>query len=434
MKNQDVISNLKIRASYGMIGNEDVSAGSYYPFMSTIGRGSLSWIGPDSANGSLSYFGMPGVSNPALTWESIETIDVGLDLGFLNNDLNIVFDWFQRQTTGMLVKADQVAYEIGLASMPNVNGGNMRTRGWEVQVDYNHSFNKDFRIYATATLADSKAKITKWGTNTGAITGYYEGKEWGEIWGFQTADAYFTADEAANGVVIYDGSRVGINEVYQKALYKSGFRYGEGDVKYEDLNKDGKVDSGKGTIDDHGDLIRIGNTQPRYEYSLRAGLQWKGLDFEFLLQGVGKREMWSQSSRILPLTQGRSTNIFTDQLDYYTPENPDAKFPRPWIGHTGSINGLSNGANNYYSQTKYLSNMAYLRLKNVTLGYTLPKDWTMKASIEKARVYVSAQNLLTFDHLNGAIDPEYNVSGTADTGGRGNPFCRVWSCGVQISF
>ena len=434
MKNQNVISNLKVRASYGMIGNEDVSAGSYYPFMTTIGRSSISWIGPDSANGSLSYFGMPGVSNPALTWESIETIDVGLDLGFLNNELNVVFDWFQRQTTGMLVKADQVAYEIGLSSMPNVNGGNMRTRGWEVQVDYNHAFNKDFRIYATATLADSKAKITKWGTNTGAITGYYEGKEWGEIWGLKTADAYFTADEVANGVVIYDGSRVGINEVYQKALYKGSFRYGEGDVKFEDLNQDGKVDSGKGTIDDHGDLIRIGNTTPRYEYSLRAGLQWKGLDFEFLFQGVGKREMWSQSSRVLPLTQARSSNIFTDLLDYYTPENPDAKFPRPWIGHTGSINGLSNGANNYYSQTKYLCDMSYLRLKNVTLGYTLPKDWTMKATIEKARVYFSVQNLLTFDKLNGAIDPEYNVSGTADTGGRGNPFCRTWSCGVQISF
>ena len=434
MKNQDVISNLKVRASYGMIGNEDVSAGSYYPFMTTIGRGSLSWIGPESANGSLSYFGMPGVSNPALTWESIETIDVGVDLGFLNNDLNVVFDWYQRQTTGMLVTADQVAYEIGLSSMPKVNGGNMRTRGWEVQVDYNHSFNKDFRVYATATVADSKATITDWGTNTGAITGYYVGKEWGEIWGFQTADAYFTADEAANGVVIYDGSRVGINEVYQKALYKSGFRYGEGDVKYEDLNKDGKVDSGKGTIDDHGDLIRIGNTTPRYEYSLRAGLQWKGLDFEFLFQGVGKREMWSQSSRVMPLTQARSSNIFTDQLDYYTPENPDAKFPRPYIGHTGSINGLSNGANNYYSQTKYLCDMSYLRLKNVTLGYTLPKDWTMKATIEKARVYFSVQNLFTFDHLDGAIDPEYNVSGTADTGGRGNPFCRTWSCGLQISF
>ena len=434
MKNQNVISNLKVRASYGMIGNEDVSAGSFYPFMTTIGRSSISWIGPDSANGSLSYFGMPGVSNPSLTWESIETIDVGLDLGFLNNELNVVFDWFQRQTTGMLVKADQVAYEIGLSSMPNVNGGNMRTRGWEVQVDYNHAFNKDFRIYATATLADSKAKITKWGTNTGAITGYYEGKEWGEIWGLKTADAYFTADEAANGVVIYDGSRVGINEVYQKALYKGSFRYGEGDVKFEDLNQDGKVDSGKGTIDDHGDLIRIGNTTPRYEYSLRAGLQWKGLDFEFLFQGVGKREMWSQSSRVLPLTQARSSNIFTDLLDYYTPENPDAKFPRPWIGHTGSINGLSNGANNYYSQTKYLCDMSYLRLKNVTLGYTLPKDWTMKATIEKARVYFSVQNLLTFDKLNGAIDPEYNVSGTADTGGRGNPFCRTWSCGVQISF
>ena len=320
--------------------------------------------------------------------------------------------------------------------MPKINGGDMRTRGWEVQVDYNHSFNKDFRIYATATLADSKAKITKWGSNAGTLTGYYEGKEFGEIWGFKTADAYFTAEEAANGVLLPDGSRVDINDVYQKALYKGSFRYGEGDVKYVDVNGDGKVDSGKGTIDDHGDLIRIGNNQPRYEYSLRAGLQWKGLDFEFLLQGVGKRDFWTTSSLILPFTQGRSMAIFTNQFDCYTPENPDAKFPRPYIGHYGStVNGLSNnGQNNFYSQTKYLSDFSYLRLKNVTIGYTLPKDWTMKATIEKARIYFSVNNLFTFDHIDGAIDPEYNQNATADTGGRGNPFCRTWSCGVQISF
>ncbi len=435
MKNQDVVSNLKIRASYGMIGNEDVTAGSFYPFISTIGDGTLSWIGPESENGKLSYFGMPGVSNPALTWETIKTFDVGVDLGFFNNDLNIVFDWYQRQTNGMLVKADQVAYEIGLSSMPNVNGGNMRTRGWELQIDYNHSFNKDFSIYATATLADSKSKIVKWGKNAGALTGYYEGMEWGEIWGFQTADAYFTADEAANGVVLADGSRVDINE-YQKNLRSGGFMYTEGDVKYVDVDGDGKVGSGNGTISDHGDLIRIGNYMPRYEYSLRAGLQWKGLDFEFLFQGVGKREMWTQTSRILPLTQGRSSNVFSNLLDYYTPENPDAKFPRPYIGHAGSINGLASysGNNNYAPQTKYLSDMSYLRLKNLTVGYTLPKDWTMKASIEKARVYFSVNNLFTFDHLDGAIDPEYDVQGWGDGGGRGNPFCRTWSCGVQITF
>ena len=114
----------------------------------------------------------------------------------------------------------------------------------------------------------------------------------------------------------------------------------------------------------------------------------------------------------------------------------DAKFPRPYIGHYGStVNGLpNNGNNNYYSQTKYLSDFSYLRLKNVTLGYTLPQKWTEKVYIQKARVYFSVQNLLTFDHLDGAIDPELNQNATADTGGRNNPFCRTWSCGLQITF
>ncbi len=437
MKNQHVISNLKIRASYGQIGNQDVSSSTtnFYPFMSTISNSTVSWIDPENQKAFLKYMGMPGVTNPAMTWEKIQTADIGLDLGLFNNELNVTFDWYQRNTKGMLVPRNQVAYEGGFPSMPKENGGDMRTRGWELQLDYNHAFNKDLMIYATFTLADSKSEITKWNNSTGALTGYYPGKQFGEIWGFKTADRYFTAEEAANGVQTSQGL-VDINDVYQYELWKGKFRYGEGDVKYVDVNNDGKVDSGKGTIENHGDLIRIGNNQPRYEYSLRAGLNWKGLDFEFLFQGVGKRDFWSTSSLILPFTQSRSMAIFNNQFDCYTPENPDAKFPRPYIGHYGStVNGLpNNGNNNFYAQTKYLSDFSYLRLKNVTVGYTLPKRWTEKAFIEKARVYFSVNNLVTFDHVDGVIDPEYNQNQTADTGGRGNPFCRTWSCGLQITF
>ncbi len=443
MKNQDVISNLKIRASYGAIGNQDIagSTSNFYPFMTTIGYSRLSsslsgWIDPANPNSALAYFGMPGVVGSSMTWEKIRTMNVGLDMGFFNNELNVTFEWYQRNTIGMLVPRNQVPSQGGFPSMPKENGGDMRTRGWELQLDYNHTFKgSGLSVYATFTLSDNKSKITKWNNSTNMLTSNYEGKEWGEIWGFKTADHYFTADEAANGVQTVNGV-VDINDVYQYELWKGAFRYGEGDVKYVDVNSDGVVDSGSGTVDDHGDLIRIGNTLPRYEYALRLGLAWKGIDFEMLFQGVGKRDFWTTSSLILPFTQSRSMAIYTNQFDYYTPENPDAKFPRPYIGHYGStVNGLpNNGNNNYYSQTKYLSDFSYLRLKNVTLGYTLPQKWTEKVYIQKARVYFSVQNLLTFDHLDGAIDPELNQNATADTGGRNNPFCRTWSCGLQITF
>ena len=423
------VPTLKIRGSYGSVGNQALE--SWYPYIATLTTKTVDWQGTDG--NKKSTVSTPSAVNADMTWEKIRTLDLGFDAGFFNNELTATFDWYMRENVGMLVNGNEIIRYVGIESAPLENGGNMRTIGWELQLDYNHSFNKDFAVYGTFTLADAVSKITKWNTNTGALTGWYEGKQLGEIWGFET-DRYFTSD--ADVAASPDQSK----------LVTGSFKYTAGDIKYKDLDGNDSIDSGKGTITDHGDLKRIGNGLPRFEYSLRLGAMFKGFDAEILFQGVGKRDMWTTSSLFVPNAAGAQMNIFEDQLDYWTPENTNARFPRPYINDAfGSLPGLpsNSGCNNFAPQTKYLNNLAYLRIKNITIGYTLPKNLTRKISIEKARVYVSVQNLLTFDHIGGKMDPEltggwsssFDIAGVdMRYAGRAMPFNRQWTCGVQISF
>ena len=428
------VPTLKVRASYGSVGNQALD--SWYPYISTMATETVSWVGTDM--NQVSTTTTPSAVNPDMTWEKIRTLDIGFDAGFFNNELNVTFDWYQRRNVGMLVAGNEIVRYAGIAVAPLENGGDMKTNGWELQIDYNHAFNKDFAIYGTFTLSDAKSEITKWNNTTGALNSWYKGKKLGEIWGFET-DRYFNSSD-----VNPDGTlKTGTPD--QSYLQNGSFRFGAGDIKYKDLNNDGKIDTGKGTIDDHGDLKRIGNQLPRYEYSLRVGAMLKGFDVEVLLQGVGKRDMWSTSSLFIPHAAGAQMNIFENQLDYWTESNQNARFPRPYInGAFGSLSGLpgNSGCNNFAPQTKYLNNLAYLRVKNFTVGYTLPQNLTRKIFVEKLRFYFSAQNLFTFDHIDGVMDPEC-TGGSSTTytngmdmtmAGRAMPFNRQWSCGLQITF
>lgn len=428
------VPTLKVRASYGSVGNQALA--SWYPYISTMATETVSWVGTDMNNVSTTT--TPSAVNPDMTWEKIRTLDIGFDAGFFNNELNVTFDWYQKRNVGMLVAGNEIVRYAGIAVAPLENGGDMKTNGWELQIDYNHAFNKDFAIYGTFTLSDAKSEITKWNNTTGALNSWYKGKKLGEIWGFET-DRYFNSSD-----VNPDGTlKTGTPD--QSYLQNGSFRFGAGDIKYKDLNKDGKIDTGKGTIDDHGDLKRIGNQLPRYEYSLRVGAMLKGFDVEVLLQGVGKRDMWSTSSLFIPHAAGAQMNIFENQLDYWTESNQNARFPRPYInGAFGSLSGLpgNSGCNNFAPQTKYLNNLAYLRVKNFTVGYTLPQNLTRKIFVEKLRFYFSAQNLFTFDHIDGVMDPEctggssksYTNGMDMTMAGRAMPFNRQWSCGLQITF
>ena len=433
---KSAISNAKIRASYGEIGNQDVGN---YQFLETMSKvtNAVNWIG--TGNSKYDYFGTPKLVSKSLTWETIQTTNVGLDLAFFNGHLNVTADWFQRTNKDMFAPGKAMPSVLG-ASAAMENAGSMRTRGWEVQVDYHNRFGAvDF--YATAIVSDYKTKITKWDSNN-MINTNYSGKEYGEIWGFET-DRYFDfSDFNADGTYAN-----GVAD--QTKLQSNGFVYGPGDIKFKDLNGDGVIDWGKGTPEDHGDLKRIGNFTPRYQYSLRLGAAWKGFDIDFYLQGVGKRDMWTQSAFVMPFMRGADA-IYDNQTNYITEADyaagkidQNADFPRMWGGGAGrgtaSSDILDLGKFNFYPQSKYLVNMSYLRMKNITLGYTLPQHLTRKALIEKLRIYASTDNLFDIiNHSNGTgLDPEINT-GVGSYGnavwGRTDPIMRTYSVGLQLTF
>lgn len=454
-----VINNGKLRFSYGEIGNEAIGDNMFISTISPVAQSSLYWL--DKNGNKLNQFQLPDWVSSSLTWERIKTTDIGVDLSFLNDDLSLTFDWYQRTTNDMLAPGKAIP-DVAGASAPFTNAGSLRTRGWELSLSYRKQINKDLNVYGTFNIGDSKSKVTKWNNDsklighTGGIVSAsnarmyaYEGETWGDIWGFET-DRYFTEDDFngkdANGKWIYkDGV------ANQTGIQTDNFVFGPGDIKYKDLDGNGVIDGGKGTADDHGDLKVIGNTLPRYEYSFHLGGSWKGLDLDLFFQGVGKRDMWTQSSFVFPLMRDADKALYANQTSYnvYDPANgivdisQSNRYPCLYSGNEGSgnVTGLASigGEHNYYPQTKYLVNMAYLRLKNVTIGYTLPASITKKVYMEKVRFYGSVNNLCLL--YNGAkdypVDPEMNAgqgSLSYGTWGRTYPITRTWSVGVQVTF
>ncbi len=438
------VSNLKLRASYGTIGNQEIGDMMFLELMSKNPGGKIDWIGDGGL--CLDWFDQPAMVSPLLTWETIATTNIGIDLGFLNNDLTVGFDWFQRDTYDMLAPGKALPDVIG-ASAAFENAGSLRTRGWELSIDYHHLFQElnNLEVYGNFNLSDYKSTITEWDSNN-LINQKYTGKEYGEIWGFKT-DRYFTAED-------FSGTDEAGHPIYadgvasQKGLEKGGFFYGPGDIKFVDQNGDGVIDWGDGTPENHGDLVKIGNSTPRFQYSFRLGASWYGVDVDLFFQGVGKRDMWTQSSFVMPFMRGVD-GIYSNQIDYVTQEMVDnnqidqsAAYPRLWGGNAGygtpGSSILDAGCNNFYPQDRYLVNMAYLRLKNLTVGYTLPQQWTRKATIEKVRIYASFNNLcdLVNHTAQYGLDPEITTGdGSLGNGtfGRTAPITRSYSFGLQVT-
>ena len=433
---KETVNNAKIRASYGTIGNQEVGSNMY---LQTIARSanSVNWV--DAGATKLDTFGMPKMVSESLTWETIATTNFGIDLGMLNGELNVNLDIFQRDTKGMLAPGQTMPNVLG-SSVAYENAGSLRSRGWEITVDWHHNFN-GINVYAIGNIADYKTVITEWDNDTMLTNTKYKGKVWGEIWGFET-DRYFTPDD-------FEGFTYKEGIADQKGLESGKFTFGPGDIKFVDQNGDGVIDYGKGTVDDHGDLIVIGNTQPRYQYSLRVGGDWMGFDLDLYFQGVGRRQVWTQSAFVMPMMRGVDA-LYASQTDYITFDEymdgnirQDAKYPRLFPGGAGqgqiSGNVIDGGRYNFYPQTKYLVNLAYLRLKTITAGYTVPQKITRKANIEKLRIYGTINNAL--DIINHTaqygLDPEINTGeGSYSNGvwGRTDPVLRTKSFGVQVTF
>lgn len=417
---KDVLSEFKMRASYGELGNQDIGGNYFLPSMGSL---TVNWLTP-TGTALTPSIGQPLAVANSLKWERIKTLDIGADVRLFKNHIGLTADWYERNTQGM-VQQTSVPSTFGTAG-PRINAGNFRTRGYEVSVDANYAINKNLQLYGTVSFWDYKTVFTKWSNPNLSISNAaginYVGKTYGEIWGFETEGFFNTADEVAKAPS-------------QKVLQSGNFVFGQGDIKYKDLNGDNVINSGNLTLSNHGDLKVIGNTQPRYQYSSRLGAVWKNFDIDVFIQGVGKREWWGIGNVVLPLYQSLDI-VYANQLDYWTPENPNARYPKPYANNNAvQVAGLNTGSNNFVPQTKYLLNLAYCRLKNVTVGYALPDALLKRYAIQKVRVYFSGQNLAEISHVGAPIDPEItDASTTGAFTGRNWPFSRSYSFGLQLSF
>lgn len=372
--------NFKLRASYGSLGNQALDESRYgnFPYLATYGINTkygalLNGTRPVAVS-------VPGLVSASFTWETVNQIDFGFDASFFGGRLNTSFDWYRRNTKDMLTAGQALPAVLG-TSVPQENAADMNTVGWEVSLEWNDRLSNGFGYHIKGVLSDYQASITKFSNPTKLLGTHYVGEKLNEIWGY-VSNGLFQSDEDAKAA---DQS------------YLSGGSWGAGDVKYEDLNNDGKIDIGKNTLDDSGDRKIIGNSTPRYSYGITAGFDYKGFDFEMFWQGIGKRDYWLGGSQFWGFTDEWCTPL-TSSLDYWTEDNRDAYFPR--LHHYG-VNG-----GNHQVSTRYLQNAAYLRLKNVVLGYTIPRSITEKVKISRLRVFVQGENLLTFTPLIDSYDPE----------------------------
>lgn len=372
--------NFKLRASYGSLGNQALDESRYgnFPYLATYGINTkygalLNGTRPVAVS-------VPGLVSASFTWETVNQIDFGFDASFFGGRLNTSFDWYRRNTKDMLTAGQALPAVLG-TSVPQENAADMKTVGWEVSLEWNDRLSNGFGYHIKGVLSDYQASITKFSNPTKLLGTHYVGEKLNEIWGY-VSNGLFQSDEDAKAA---DQS------------YLSGGSWGAGDVKYEDLNNDGKIDIGKNTLDDSGDRKIIGNSTPRYSYGITAGFDYKGFDFEMFWQGIGKRDYWLGGSQFWGCTDEWCTPL-TSSLDYWTEDNRDAYFPR--LHHYG-VNG-----GNHQVSTRYLQNAAYLRLKNVVLGYTIPRSITEKVKISRLRVFVQGENLLTFTPLIDSYDPE----------------------------
>lgn len=450
------VSTLKARMSVGSIGDQSVSSSLYIAQIST---GQNKWI--SGAGALTSYASTPKPVSDGISWQSIRTYDLGLDARFFDSHIGLTFDYYSRYTDNMIVPIDGVNTVTYGASAPKANNGRLRTNGWELQLDGNWTFDNGLSLSGMFQLADSKSVILKYG-DTRNLDSWYVGKTYGEIWGFKADRLYqyddfeldgdgkliyraLTADDTNDPACIGKYSYIlkkgpdGEKPVYQSYYEGSSFHFGPGDIKYKDVDGDGILSRGTQTTDDHGDLVVIGNSNPRYEYSFRLAAAWKGIDLSLFFQGVGKREMWGQGPIAVAgfyTSDGSMAAAFAD--DYWRPDNTGAFYPAAYnMGRDTNVNSY-----NYLRNDRMILNMAYLRLKNLTVGYTLPSKLTQKVAISKLRIYFTAENILTWDKLRGLpIDPEC-VTGYSMWGsnyaqgwtGVGTPVFKTLTAGLQLNF
>ena len=421
------VDNMKLRASFGSLGNQNVS--SYYTYMRLV---SINDFGADSfgegsAMAKYATLGAPVSSD--LTWETAQQWDFGFDLTMLKNRLNITVDGYIRNTLDMLTAGIELPAVFG-ASVPDMNTANLQTKGYEFTLSWRDQFKlgKQPVEYSLGfNISNYKSYITKYDNKDKTFAkSYYEGMRIGEIWGYVT-DGLFANDEEAKA---YAGK---VDLSYMESGLTGGWK--AGDVKFVDLDGDGVVDNGSNNVNDPGDRKVLGNSLPSLSYGFTGSLRTYGFDLSVFFQGTGNH-YWYPHGHLMsfwgPYSYPYQTFLQKNFMDkVWTEDNPDAYFPRPMA--YASTSGPLSKAND-----RYLQNIRYMRLKNLTVGYTIPVELTKKIGIEQARFYFTGENLYYWSPLKKItkyVDPEAAISRSNDTYNETfYPWQKTFMFGVDITF
>lgn len=394
------LDGLKLRASYGMIGNQNIAPYAFIPSMSLNNKYN-GWLIDN--NYVTAVTSLPALVSQTFTWEKVKTLDIGLDFTLFKNRLTGTFDWYQKNTTGMLAPGMQLPAVIGAAA-PYQNTADMRTKGWELNMTWRDRIG-EFGYSIGFNISDATSKITKYDSNeSNLLSTFYTGQKLGEIWGY-IADGFYTVDDFESTASWK--LKEGITSI-------NGYNPRPGDIKFKNLRDDDEttnvITGGNGTLENPGDRKIIGNSTPRYLYGVNLGAGYKGFDLSVFLQGTGKRDAWLANALTFPLySDYKYVTLYEGLSDYwkpvdaangdYTAVNPNAKYARIYDNY-------GNMGSNYRTSDKYLSDASYLRIKNVTLSYAFPKKWVSRIMLNSLKAFVSIENLATFSNLPKGIDPE----------------------------
>lgn len=407
------VSNLKLRASWGQLGNSTVLGNMFYPYIGMISNKT-----ENNVNNVLSVMGNPvyyqrDMVSPDVTWETVQTTNVGLDATLFDNRLDLTADYYWKKNDGMLAKV-QVAHIAGAVNLPYQNAGELKVWGWEASAQWRDRIG-EVSYQLGLSIEDSRNKLVRYeGSNTvrAGQVNLLEGYAMNTIWGFRT-DGFWNSREE---YLEYKKANPGFEQNQDTKI--SG-----GDVRYVAQGKaDHRIGIGEGTPEKSGDLVLLGDSNPRYLYGINAAAQWKGFDFSMFWQGVGRRKFVVQPETLGPLVQSYQMP-WTIHRDYWTPENTDAYFAR-----------LVEKQNyNYQPADRWIQNGAYIRLKNVQLGYTIPIS---KSVFQQLRVYVQGTDVLEFTNCLNVFDPEVSPRAGENDGvtNRYYPFFRTWTMGLNLTF
>lgn len=413
---KDYISTLKFRGSWGQLGNTNTE--DLYPFYLTVPFKTQAggWL-IDGKKSNLSY--APGLVSSMLTWETVESWNIGLDWGALNNRLTGSFEYYTRKTKDMVGPAPELPSILG-TPVPDMNNADLKSYGFDLELSWRDKIG-EFSYGAKLVLSDNKLKVTRYPNENGIYSQWYSGKMSGELWGYETIGIAKSQEEM-------DQHLASLPNGGQDAL---GSQWSAGDIMYKDLNGDGKIDAGSSTLGDPGDKKIIGNSTPRYRFGLTLDGSWKGFDLSLFFQGVAKRDYLLSGPYFWGAKNGQWHSVgFDYHWDFFRPEgdplgsNVDSYYPRPLF---------DQGGKNQQDQTRYLQNAAYVRLKNLQFGYTFPKAWVNKIGLQHLRLYFSGDNLFTITGLHGYYDPEA-LGDTGDKMGKVYPLARTYSIGMNINF